>query len=254
MKIVNLLIVVVVMTLICCKKQKNKEEIIVNTNTSEENDNNESLKAKTYAEISIKDGGRWIERKYEGGVFKNVNTLKVPEAHTDHSYYIRYEGPGWESNKVGYRLYLDWRNGIDIFGKQTDEIILPDVGQDGFDSYHEVSDWGVDVLKVGKGLGIGSIGRLINNKMNHFNEVDSTLVSIENSKLFSSVEVNYYGWKTNKEITNLQSLLTIAPDQRYTKHTIHTSEPLKGICTGIVKHNNLPLLKKTNAKIQSGVT
>ena len=84
------------------------------------------------------------------GTFKNVTELKVPAEHTDHSWYIRYEGPGWESNKVGYRLYLDWRNCIDIFGKVTDSIILPKVGQDGFDSYHEKSRLGTRYFKSWK--------------------------------------------------------------------------------------------------------
>lgn len=75
--------------------------------------------AKNYAEISVKDDGKWENRKYIGGTaFKNVQTLKLAKEHTDHSFDIRYEGPGWESNKVGYRLYLDWRNAIDIFGKR----------------------------------------------------------------------------------------------------------------------------------------
>src|SRR6476660_7722157 len=86
----------------------------------------------TLAEISVKEGGKWEGRKYIGGTFKNVEKLKLAKEHTDHSFDIRYEGPGWESSKIGYRLYLDWRNAIDIFGKKTESIILPQVGQDGF--------------------------------------------------------------------------------------------------------------------------
>ena len=108
---------------------------------------------KTYAEISIKEGGYWKGREYMEGKFKNVADLKVPSEHTDHSWYIRYEGPGWESNKIAYRLYLDWRNAIDIFGKVTETMVLSQVGQDGFDSYHEPQPWGSDILKVGKAKG-----------------------------------------------------------------------------------------------------
>ena len=79
--------------------------------------------AKTYAEISLKEGGKWEGRKYVGGVFKNVQKLKLAKEHTDHSFDIRYEGPGWESNKIGYRLYLDWRNAIDIFGYDCPQLI-----------------------------------------------------------------------------------------------------------------------------------
>lgn len=205
---------------------------------------------KTYAEISIKEGGKWNGKKYEGGTFKNVQELTLPSTHTDHSYYIRYEGPGWESNKVGYRLYLDWRNAIDIFGKLTEDPVLQDVGQDGFDSYHNMSDWGADILKVGKGLGIGSIGRVVNNELLHFNKVENTSARVENSKSNSKVFVSYKGWETNGETTDLSSELTIYPDQRYTKHTILSSKALNGIVTGIVNLYKLPAIRKTSANKQ----
>lgn len=200
--------------------------------------------AKTYAEISVKNDGKWENRKYIGGTFKNVDKLKLAKEHTDHSFDIRYEGPGWESNKIGYRLYLDWRNAIDIFGKKTEAIILPQVGQEGFDSYHNMQDWGSDILKAGKGIGIGSIDRYLNNEKLHFYEVDSTFASVENKAKQSSVKVSYYGWKTASDKIDFTSDLTITPDQRYTKHTFQSSKEIKGICTGIVKQKNTELFKK----------
>ena len=202
--------------------------------------------SKTYAEISVKEGGKWEGRKYIGGTFKNIQQLKLAKEHTDHSFDIRYEGPGWESNKIGYRLYLDWRNAIDIFGKKTEAIVLPKVGQDNFDSYHEMSDWGADILKAGKGIGIGSIDRYLNKERLHFYEVDSTIAKVENKAKNSSVKVHYYGWKTASDKIDFTSELTINPNQRYTKHTIHPSKEIAGICTGIVKQKNTELLKKVS--------
>ncbi|MBO9586333.1 MAG: DUF4861 family protein [Flavobacterium sp.] len=202
-------------------------------------------KNKTYAEISAKTDGKWEGRKYKGGtVFKNVDRLKLAPEHTDHSFDIRYEGPGWENNRIGYRLYLDWRNAIDIFGKKTSENILPIVGQDGFDSYHNMSDWGADILKAGKGIGIGSIDRYLNNEKLHFREVDSTIATVANKANESTVKVNYYGWKTASDKIDLVSELTIKPDQLYTQHTIKASQAIQGICTGIVKQKTAELLKK----------
>lgn len=201
--------------------------------------------AKTYAEISAKTDGKWEGRKYIGGTaFKNVDRLKLAPEHTDHSFDIRYEGPGWENNRIGYRLYLDWRNAIDIFGKKTSAMILPVVGQDNFDSYHEMSDWGADILKAGKGIGIGSVDRYLNNEKLHFREVDSTIAAVVNKDKESGVKVNYYGWKTASDKIDFTSILTIKPDQLYTKHTIQASKEIKGICTGIVKQKNTELLKK----------
>ncbi|HET9054673.1 MAG TPA: DUF4861 family protein, partial [Cyclobacteriaceae bacterium] len=119
----------------------------------------------TQAEISHKDGGAWEahpkvadKKAYVGGNFKNVSTLTPPAHYTDHSNWIRYEGPGIESDKVGYRIYLDWRNGFDIFGKTVADPILQKVGQDGYESYHHMQDWGMDILKVGESLGAGGFG------------------------------------------------------------------------------------------------
>jgi hypothetical protein len=201
--------------------------------------------AKTYAELSVKTDGKWENRKYIGGtVFKNVDKLKLAPEHTDHSFDIRYEGPGWENNRIGYRLYLDWRNAIDIFGKKTSAIVLPQVGQDNFDSYHEMSDWGADILKAGKGIGIGSIDRYLNNEKLHFHTVDSTIANVENKVNESKVVVKYYGWKTASDNIDFTTELTIKPDQLYTEHKIQASKEIKGICTGIVKQKNTELLKK----------
>lgn len=200
----------------------------------------------SYAEISVKQGGNWEGRKYVGGTFKNVQELKLAKEHTDHSFDIRYEGPGWESNKIAYRLYLDWRNAIDIFGKKTEDLVLPQVGQDGFDSYHNMSDWGFDILKAGKGIGIGSIDRYLKGERLHFYEVDSTIAKVDNTPKFSAVRVNYYGWKTASDKIDFTSDLIISPNQRYTKHIIQASKAISGICTGIVKQKNTEFFKKSS--------
>jgi len=235
--------------IISCKSEK--KEATKQTETETEKT---TVTPKTYAEISIAEGGKWIDgtrghKEYDGGTsFKNVEMLEVPENHTDHSWYIRYEGPGWESNKVGYRLYLDWRNAIDIFGKKTDSLVLANVGQDGFDSYHEPESWGQDILKVGKGLGIGSIGRLVDDKVVHFKEVEATKAFVQNTEKQSTVTINYKGWKTGDDTIDLSSTLSISPDKRYTKHSIQPSKEITGIVTGIVNHGVAYFQKESTNK------
>lgn len=207
----------------------------------------ETAASKTYAELSVKEGGKWVGQKYEGGTFKNVTSLKLPKSHWDHSFFIRYEGPGWESNRIGYRLYLDWRNAIDIFGKVTDTLVLSQVGQDGFESYHHMSPWGMDILKAGKALGIGAIGRYSGKEVLHFQLVDSTFAKVENTAKSSSIIVDYKGWRTASDKIDLKSTLTIEPNNRYTKHTIKPSAKIEGICTGMVKFKDVDLVTKVSA-------
>ncbi|GAK94660.1 glycosyl hydrolase [Nonlabens ulvanivorans] len=71
------------------------------------------------------------------------------------SLFFQMEGPAWENDKVGFRMYFDPRNGIDIFGKTTTEPTLHKQGLS--TDYHEKADWGMDILKVGNSLGAGSI-------------------------------------------------------------------------------------------------
>ena len=67
------------------------------------------------------------------------------------------EGPAWENDKVGFRLYFDVRNGKDIWGKTTTRMMMDEVGTDTSKNYHQQAEWGMDILKVGPSLGAGSL-------------------------------------------------------------------------------------------------
>ena len=202
---------------------------------------------RTQAEISYKTDGEWVDRQYKEGHFQNTDFLRVPPEHTDHSRFIRYEGPGWESDKVGYRFYLDWRNAVDIFGKKTSEMVLQNVGQDGFDSYHEMSDWGMDILKVGASLGLGSVGMWIADSAQRVEKTDSLSCRIiANGVIQSKVKTNYYGWQVNEQKYNLTSLLTINADSRLTRCDLVLDKNPDNLCTGIVKHDSAMVISSKN--------
>lgn len=210
-----------------------------------EGENRPDYPKRTQAELSHKVGGEWKEREYINGTFKNVDFLRVPPAHKDHSWFIRYEGPGWESDKVGYRFYLDQRNATDVFGKKVSEPVLQKVGLDGFDSYHEPADWGMDVMKVGKSLGVGSIGMLVDSIADRVEKTDSvTSRIVENGVLFSSIETKYFGWKTNADTLDVASLVSIHAGTRLTHEVLHLSDDSDKLCTGLVKDEKGKLFTK----------
>ncbi len=191
---------------------------------------------RTQAELSHKVGGYFRDRKYIGGTFENVVQLQVPPAHTDHSWFIRYEGPGWESDLVGYRFYLDWRNGIDVFGKKVSEPILQHIGLDGFDSYHEMQPWGMDVLKVGKTLGVGSIAAWSDGRAVRVEKTDSIQVEISNNgNIYSSVNTRYFGWQIGDIKTDLESEIGIHAGSRLSRIQLRSSEELDNMATGLIK-------------------
>ncbi len=225
------------------------KQIIVKIASTKLSDSLNFIK-RSHAELWCKSGGEFVDSKYVGGdEFKPVSSLRVPDECTDHSYYMKYEGPGWESDKVGYRLYLDWRNAIDIFGKKTTTMVLPEVGQDGYDSYHEMADWGADILKVGSSLGIGSIGFWDGEKANRVAKTDSVFCAIsEDGLVYSEVKIDYFGWAINATQVDLNTSLSITAGSRATKCTIKLSHELPNICTGIVKLDGGELITGSNSE------
>lgn len=191
---------------------------------------------RTQAELSHKTDGKFVNREYVGGAFRNVNYLRVPPEHKDHSWFIRYEGPGWESDVVGYRFYLDQRNATDVFGKKTKDLVLQQVGLDGFDSYHEMQPWGMDVMKVGKSLGLGSPGAWRKGVVLRIEKTDSVDCRItENGDVYSSILTRYNGWKINNEKVDVQSAISIHAGTRLTHQQLKFSALVDSLCTGIVK-------------------
>ena len=117
-----------------------------------------SYPKRTYAELNHKVGGEFLGKEYIGGYsWKNVSSMTLPGSFSDHSYYLKYEGPGWESDQIAYRSYLDNRNAIDVFAKCKNGLFLASIGVENFEDYHHLAPWGMDNLKVGKSLGLGSI-------------------------------------------------------------------------------------------------
>ena len=89
-------------------------------------------------------------------VYEPLVEFQVPKDHKVGNKIFPYEGVGWENEIVGYRLYLDERAVTDIFGKRTPDIVLDKV--DYRSKYHDLADWGMDVMKVGPSMGVGGLG------------------------------------------------------------------------------------------------
>ena len=210
---------------------------------------------RTQVDLSIRVGGEWVEGKrigniergnweYVGGKWADVRHLKVPQKHSDHSNYIRYEGVGIESDLVGYRFYLDWRHGFDVFGKTTPHMVLKEVGLDGFESYHEMLDWGMDILKVGDAVGIGGYGYWDGEKVIRVSDVaEEDCRLLENGYLRSSMRLDYQDWQAGDQQINLSGVLSMQAGSRLVDVQLTTETPVDGICTGIVKLENTETIR-----------
>lgn len=209
----------------------------------EEVSEKEKYPNRAHAEISEKRDYNLVDGIYKGGRYESVKKSRTPSGHIDHNNYYKFEGPGWESDLVGYRFYLDWRNATDIFGKKVNEMVLPNVGHTkdvgGNDSYHEMADWGMDVFKVGNSLGIGSIAAFHDGEVVKVSETDSITCTIkDDGPITATVITNYFGWKVGDKKLNLESNISINAGSRLTKHSVQYSENDIQLCTGLAKHDN----------------
>ncbi len=107
----------------------------------------------------------------------------------------RYEGPGWESEDIAWRIYFDARNAIDLYGKRRPGLYL-----DLFSSpeyvYHMEGPFGRDIYGIGKALGVAGIGALVDGKALPVAEVADRKWRIASSGPVRSVlELEYKGWK-----------------------------------------------------------
>jgi hypothetical protein len=204
-------------------------------------ENNKVYKSRVYAEVAMKVDYHYQDGKFSGGRFQNYDSLTVPAAHTDHDALFKYEGPGWESDKVGYRYYIDWRNRIDIFGKKTNDLVLKNVGVNDLeaanDSYHGMQDWGMDIFNVGKSLGIGSYGILGKDSVITVSQRDSVICMItENGPIKAEITTEFYGWKVGINKFDLKSVLSITAGSRLTKAELEISDSPENIVSGLAKN------------------
>jgi len=197
---------------------------------------------RTNAYLGEKINYKFQDSIYSGGEFIKVKSAKVPSNHFPHDALYQFEGPGWESEKVGYRLYLDERNRTDIFGKKINGLSLDitgknDLSSDGNESYQKMQEWGRDIFKVGNSLGIGSLASYYDNRVTTISETDSIYCEIFNNNFVSGVKTIHFGWNLDKKY-NITTSYSIIAESRLTEVNVLTDKDIENLCTGLAKHDN----------------
>jgi hypothetical protein len=147
------------------------------------------------------------------------------------------DGPTWENDKVGFRIYLDGRNSIDVYGKKVSYITSDSIGigKDGHteNNYSEMKDWGMDILGVGNSVGIGgislkvkdSLARLGVTEQDSLNNVDSTICNIiSNGDTRSILEFDYRNWKPIDRNYHVKITTSIWPGMYAFQNTINLQD------------------------------
>ncbi len=229
---------------------REKKNIVVRFGTA--GSMKKEFKKRTQAELSVKVDYEYLEGKFTKGRFVNIDSIRVPANHVDHDALFRYEGPGWESDKISYRFYLDARNRTDIFGKVTPDMVMQTIGvhdlvADNNESYQSRMSWGMDIFKVGNSLGIGSIAMQHGNDVVTVSKTDSIFCTIAaNGPIRSSVRSLHYGWEVGEKKYTIVSDYSITAGSRLTKYEATIFPNPENLCTGLAKHDQTALLESRN--------
>ncbi|MBW6497165.1 MAG: DUF4861 domain-containing protein [Bacteroidales bacterium] len=154
----------------------------------------------------------WLASPQDDGSFLEVKKADRPaisrENHGQTRYLFQFEGPGWENDLVGFRNYFDERNGMDIFGKTTEAMVLKKVGID--EDYHALQDWGMDILKVGASLGAGSIALEVNGKLHRVAPgSQGSFELVANGPLRSILRFRFDNWEVENSTCSVVHEITI---------------------------------------------
>ncbi|MBE7560920.1 DUF4861 family protein [bacterium] len=198
---------------------------------------------RAHAELGVKSGGRFEGDLYKGGVFGDVTHHVMPKEHAVHDGYYRYEGPGWESDKIAWRMYLDKRNAIDIFGKRIPDMILHQLDMPGAPSYHDLQDWGTDALKVGETMGVGGLGMLTEESglrvVKVQDDVEARILDIiADGPVRAVLRQTCKGWKTPQGTLDAVQEIRVYAGQHWFENriTITGIDKTIQLVSGIVKH------------------
>ena len=192
------------------------------------------------AVLNVQDGGTVVNRVLQGGVFHLRQSYAVPASHYVGDGLLAFEGIGWESDLVAYRLYLDERLAIDIFGKKRPQPVLHTIGQ-GLDDYHAAAPWGQDILQVGDSIGIGGIGLLRGGRARQLGKSTLTAKVLESGPQAAVVEVVSSGF--DGPASSLTTRLELRLGSALTRAQARAQGVATPLVTGLVKHPGVTVLQ-----------
>lgn len=133
--------------------------------------------------------------------------------------FYQMEGPGFENDKVAFRAFFDYRNGMDIYGKIVEEPILEKVGVGA--SWHNLQPWGMDILKVGYSLGAGALAVKENNKIYRLGDADSTTFQVlYEGPLQAAFKLGFTNWDVANAKQNGSETIKITKGNFYYKNEV----------------------------------
>ena len=175
--------------------------------------------------------------KQEDGSYKEVDNYRALPCNDGFEIIAQAESVSWENDKIAFRNYFDCRNVKDLFGKLKPDLIIDKIGTPELPSYHELADWGMDVLHCGSSLGSGGLALLKNDSLYRLGSTEVyEYKKIVEGPVRSIFELRYSGWDVNGEKLKAVERITIYPGKYWYESDVTVDGCFEGdqIVTGIV--------------------
>jgi hypothetical protein len=170
-----------------------------------------------------------LKIKQEDGSYKEFDNYRALPCSDGFEVIAMAESVSWENDKIAFRNYFDCRNVKDLFGKLLPGMILDKIGTPEMGSYHNLSDWGMDVLHCGSSLGSGGLAILKNDSLFRLGSTEVyEYQKIVEGPVRSIFELRYSGWDVNGEKLKAVERITIYPG----KYWFESDVTIKGCSDG----------------------
>jgi hypothetical protein len=209
-----------------------------NTQSNNSQQNNDSDKKATQAVLMTQATPFSIDEKNKiSGDYIDQQRVIVPKDLAPQNKWIMFEGPVLENDIIAYRYYADSRHRFDIFGKLVPDLVMDTVSW----NYHDIMDWGSDILKVGNSLGLGSPAIYYKDSLYTLsNCVEKTIQVLENGDNKSSIRTTFKGLMIDDNTFDLIQDWSISADKPWSEiHLRILGGKLPAgmyFATGIAKH------------------
>ena len=177
------------------------------------------------------------DRKYR---YPYINSIEYQGRNEPLATYDAIYGHGaqWESELVGFRVYMDHRQSIDIYGKPTPQLVLDRTNF--YSTREDIAEGrGCDILFAGPSVGAGSFRGYLNNQPTYVDEVEARGQRvIASGPVRAIVEVTDKNWNYNGNRLQMRQLYTIYAGHRDVQVDIQLAgDNLDRLtfCTGVQK-------------------
>jgi hypothetical protein len=169
--------------------------------------------------------------------YKEFDFYEAPSCKDSFQIIAQGESVNWENDKMGFRNYFDCRNVKDLFGKLKPGLIIDKIHTPEMGNYHELADWGMDVLHCGNSLGAGGLAMLENDSLFRLGSTDVyEYQKIAEGPVRSVFDLKYKGWDVNGEKLEAVERISIYPGKYWFQSdvTVKGFTGTKQLATGIV--------------------